>query len=60
ALSSREDIELAASIPLQGPVETTFQAYERLYEDAHMPIDSDIALQARRLRPLEARMMLEA
>jgi hypothetical protein len=60
ALLSREDTELTASMPLQGSVETTFQAYERLYEDAHMPIDSDIALQANRLRPLEARMMLEA
>ena len=59
-MSSREDTELAASTPLQSPVETTFQAYERLYEDAHTPIDTDIVLQARRLRPLEARMMLEA
>ena len=60
AMSSREDTELAASMPLQSPVETTFQAYERLYEDAHTPIDTDIVLQARRLRPVEARMMLEA
>ncbi len=60
AMSSRHDTELTATIPLQGPVETTFQAYERLRGDVPALIDADIALQARRLRPLDARMMLEA
>ena len=60
ALSGREEVEFEASIPLQATVETTFGAYERLFEDAHMSIETDIALQARRLRPVEARMMLEA
>ena len=60
ALSDEVQSEFDATEALQGPVETTFRAYERLLSDAQSEFDADIALQDKRLRPVEARMMLEA
>jgi len=58
-LSGRVEFYIAADMALQGPSEMTFKAYERVVADIHTTLDADLALQGRRLRPFEARIMLE-
>lgn len=60
ALRGQVSRALTADEALQGRVEMTFSAYERLYADIRTYLDADIVLQANRLRPIEARMKLEA
>ena len=59
-LQAEHQCELQADEALQGRADLTFNAYERLQADVQHSLDADIALQGNRLRPLMARMRLEA
>jgi hypothetical protein len=59
-LQAEKITHLTADEALQGRVDMTFKAYERLQADVRNGLQADIALQGVRLRPLIARIRLEA
>jgi len=60
ALSARHDQSLSSDICVHGPVETPLVARTCLLVDTQSELEADIVLQSRRLRPVEARIRLEA
>ena len=60
ALSARVENTISAELPLMGAVSNPLMAYERLYSSPEASLEADIALQGKRLRPIEARIRLEA
>jgi len=60
ALSAQVENTISAELPLMGAVSNPLMAYERLYSSPEASLEADIALQGKRLRPIEARIRLEA
>lgn len=59
-LQATVENSLEATRALMGPVEVTFKAYIRKQAEARGPLVADMLLQGRHIRPIEARILLEA